>query len=435
MALRFDGVLDVVRSWVAQQPAGALSCPPQSGALGGAEIVFVRDLRGRVRVAVDWTRSTTKAQQPDWAALHQALEAFSPGNDVLVCFRDQLVKPREVFLHPDLRPLNPGQQNNCFVLERQLVGTDWLHRGPEMGETENFKRVTFFGLKGGVGRSTALAMLGLHLAELGKKVLVIDLDLESPGIGSLLLNGNALSQYGVVDWFVEDAVGKADSQLLTSMVVNGVEGIRVAPAFGTDTGGYLYKLSRSYLDGQSPTFETFTQRLRRMVESLEAQESPDFVLIDSRGGIHDRAAAVVTQMKALSLLFASDSRQTWDGYRLLFSHWKSHPDAAKTFRENLKMVHALSPGSIAESQASDQLMRQRSHQLFVDTIYENVAPGTDGFSFTTEDSDGPHFPLPIRWSDLAKGLDPVASPETAKDDQVKVLFKDFINGVTSLLGL
>lgn len=435
MPTRFDQVLQAVRTWASEQASPILERPQQSGQSGRASVVFVRDLRGRIRVVVDWTSKTAKPKDPDWTGLHNALGAFSPGLECLVCYRDGLQVPGEVFDHKDLRRLNPGGTDDLFVLERQLVGADWLHKAPTVPEDENYKRITFFGLKGGVGRSTALSMLALHLAEMGKKVLVIDLDLESPGIGSMLLQNNDFPQFGGVDWFVEDSVGQSDSQLLSGIVANGVAGVRVVPAFGAVTDGYLSKLSRAYIDGQSPHFESFTQRLRRFIESLEAQEKPDFTLIDSRGGIHDLAAAAVTQLGALALLFASDSRQTWDAYKLLFSHWTSHPEAIQTFRENLKMVHALSPGRVGASAASDKQMQQQSHQLFVNSVYDNVPAGGEGFSFSTDDTDGPHFPLPIRWSELAQGLDPAASPEMAGQPQVAVLFQDFIKGVTSLLGL
>jgi hypothetical protein len=39
------------------------------------------------------------------------------------------------------------------------------------------------------------------------------------------------------------------------------------------------------------------------------------VLLDSRAGIHDIAAIVITQLADLSLLFALDSSQTWNGYQ------------------------------------------------------------------------------------------------------------------------
>ena len=42
--------------------------------------------------------------------------------------------------------------------------------------------VTFYSYKGGVGRSMALANVGDALARAGLKVLMIDFDLEAPGL-------------------------------------------------------------------------------------------------------------------------------------------------------------------------------------------------------------------------------------------------------------
>ena len=44
---------------------------------------------------------------------------------------------------------------------------------------------TFYSLRGGVGRSTALAQTAHVLAELGLSVLCIDMDLEAPGLANL----------------------------------------------------------------------------------------------------------------------------------------------------------------------------------------------------------------------------------------------------------
>ncbi len=41
---------------------------------------------------------------------------------------------------------------------------------------------TFYSYKGGVGRSMALANVAALLARWGKKVLIVDWDLEAPGI-------------------------------------------------------------------------------------------------------------------------------------------------------------------------------------------------------------------------------------------------------------
>ena len=43
--------------------------------------------------------------------------------------------------------------------------------------------VTFYSYKGGVGRSMALANIAVLLAQRGMKVLMVDWDLEAPGLG------------------------------------------------------------------------------------------------------------------------------------------------------------------------------------------------------------------------------------------------------------
>jgi MinD-like ATPase involved in chromosome partitioning or flagellar assembly len=44
------------------------------------------------------------------------------------------------------------------------------------------KTITFYSYKGGVGRTLALANIAKRLSEFGKKVCLIDFDLEAPGL-------------------------------------------------------------------------------------------------------------------------------------------------------------------------------------------------------------------------------------------------------------
>src|SRR4051794_23443603 len=48
--------------------------------------------------------------------------------------------------------------------------------------------VTFYSFKGGVGRTLALANVGVVLAQGGHRVLVVDFDLEAPGLTRYLEN-------------------------------------------------------------------------------------------------------------------------------------------------------------------------------------------------------------------------------------------------------
>jgi MinD-like ATPase involved in chromosome partitioning or flagellar assembly len=192
----------------------------------------------------------------------------------------------------------------------------------------------FFGLKGGVGRSTALAVLAYQLAKIGKQVLLIDLDLESPGLSGMLLPPGMLADFGVVDWLVEDAVGQgpevARRMISASPLSENLRHeIRVAAAIGNGDLYYLDKLSRAYADVSVENRpRRFSERIERLVQTLEEQEQPDVVLIDSRAGMHDLAAVTIVELATTAFLFATNAASGWEGLRAIFTHWQSRPSVA-----------------------------------------------------------------------------------------------------------
>ena len=65
----------------------------------------------------------------------------------------------------------------------------------------------FYSFKGGVGRSTALAATASHLASNGDRVVVLDADLDAPGVASMLAgHGGATAPWGIVDYLLERRV-------------------------------------------------------------------------------------------------------------------------------------------------------------------------------------------------------------------------------------
>ncbi|RMH40429.1 MAG: ParA family protein, partial [Gammaproteobacteria bacterium] len=67
-----------------------------------------------------------------------------------------------------------------YVVERLLMGNEWatVRDVPCTKRTRCPERLVFFSVKGGVGRSTALAATAWYLAKKGKRVLVIDMDFQ-----------------------------------------------------------------------------------------------------------------------------------------------------------------------------------------------------------------------------------------------------------------
>ncbi|MDD5296217.1 MAG: AAA family ATPase [Rhodocyclaceae bacterium] len=386
----------------------------------------IRDVFGRIRLVVNCDADAYPAEaKARLGTLFEPLTAYaSPGPPL---FRDDFANPDQVFAsadwHTAIIELGPDAQgvpinHPLRLMDRQIVGQDWLRPGA-VTEAAHPPRIVFYGLKGGVGRSTALTMVAYGLARDGKRVLLLDLDLESPGLSGLLLPSERVADYGLIDWFVEDAVGQGDSLLgnlvTDSPLAEGTLGnIRVATAMGREESDYLSKLARAYADipsKQGP--QRFAVRLERIVTLLEQREAPDVVLIDSRAGLHDIAAVAITRLADMALLFATDSEQTWQGYRQLFSFWQRRPGVCKQVREKLNIVQALAPKSDREGRS--RRFRERAYELFADTLYDEV-PASDSdpseyFAPDLNDSSAPHFPIRVDWDEVFQEFDPRLRPE------------------------
>jgi hypothetical protein len=393
-----------------------------------SDLTLIRDIRGRIRVLLSGRREDFKGQAKELEALSRGLSeslgvyGFPPEHMVLFS-KDLAVETSRM----DKIPIVQDEDFTVFLLDRQITGQDWL-RETWKRSTVN-PRVTFFGIKGGVGRSTALIIWAWHLAKQGRRVLIFDLDLESPGASTTLLPLENLPDYGIVDWFVEDGVGQANlvetEMRAKSPLASSLPGeILVVPAFGSKTGDYMSKLSRCYSPDVDPE-EGWGRRTEKMVANIEEIEKPDVVILDSRAGIHDIAAAAVTRMDAQTFLFAVDSLQTWRAYAFLFQSWKNHPQV-RTLRERLQIVASMVP----ETGREEYIKRFREHawDLFRDHLYDDAAAeATDAFNFDVDDPDGPHYPLPVFWHRALQEFDPTgpsAEFEQKTVDEALAMFMD-----------
>ena len=204
--------------------------------------------------------------------------------------------------------------------------------------------------------------------------------------------------------------------------------VRVAPAYGSDPGEYLAKLGRVYMD----THEPWAMRLNRLVLRLEAAHKPSVVLLESRSGLHDIAAATVTDLHAQVLLFALDSDSHWADYTILFQHWQKQ-EVAAAIRERLSIVSALTPE--LDTEAYLQRFRERAWNLFRDHLYDDVLPSSDDsdpFSFDLPDDDAPHDPLAIHWT---RGLAAGASLRNLERTTMRQAYGSFLTRFDTLIAL
>ena len=379
--------------------------------------------------------------------------------------RDELFDAAAYWSDPSLIQLfkesDSGHALTLLLLERQDKERDWLTPANTIANLNRpTRRCVFFSVKGGVGRSSALTMLAITLAMRGKRVLVVDGDFESPGLSSSLLSiGDGQPEYGVVDWLTAQALG-ADAHSLARMALENavapsplnarlaLQGqVLVAPAYGSQTEAYVSKLARIYR--QSQDGKPYAQRLNEFLSTTETEHKIDITLFDCRAGIDDTAAAAITQLKAdVSFLFAVNTSQTWDSYRLLFKHLRRNPalfsndaiggndeEEEWDLRRSLRLVSALTPQEHGSYVGYFESLQQNAYETFSEIYDEDSGEDVRAFAPAPGDADAPHAALRIQWVEALRAFNPLTEPGQVTDALNQAAFADFLNHATLLVGV
>ena len=166
---------------------------------------------------------------------------------------------------------------------------------------------TFYSFKGGVGRSMALVNVAVELANRGRGVLVVDFDLEAPGLDTFDVTTPRDPVPGMVD-FVSEYMGSGQAP-------DAARFVSETPTDFGDAGGRLWIMP-------SGRHATYAQRFNQvdwgtlyaerdgylLFEDLKEQWrqaiNPDYVLIDSRTGHTDIGGICTRQLPdAVVILF------------------------------------------------------------------------------------------------------------------------------------
>ncbi|MEW7883587.1 tyrosine-protein kinase family protein, partial [Acinetobacter baumannii] len=199
-------------------------------------------------------------------------------------------------------------KNINYGLRRSL---DNLIDKPKETGTKNSNVITFYSYKGGVGRTTSLALLARYYSETGKKVFIIDCDFEAPG----LLNFFSVKQFsnpknGVVEYINDKKFDNSieldeDYYYQIANQYSGEGTIYMMPAgniFSYEKNSYLEGLSR--LDTFGPS--VFHQDMEFLINDIQEKLNPDVILIDSRTGFNNVFGALTKLSNHIVALFGDD---------------------------------------------------------------------------------------------------------------------------------
>jgi len=245
--------------------------------------------------------------------------------------------------------------------------------------------ITFYSYKGGTGRTMALANISVLLNQWGYKVLIVDWDLEAPGLEYYFIQQfedfDKIRQHnGLVD-LLTDAANNPDintdknnhldwSELIVNInIPNSRNPISLIKA-GKRDDNYFKKVKN--LD-----FKTFYSDKNggEFIESLrnEWKQNFDFILIDSRTGITDIAGICTIYLPDILVLLFTATRQAFSGILNV-------AEKASLAQQNLH-IERLNLVSIPIPSKFDQKEEFKEGQKWLDyfaeslnDVYENWLP-------------------------------------------------------------
>lgn len=328
------------------------------------------------------------------------------------------------------------------LLERRIVGQDWL-QPPRDPIADVPPIVVFASHKGGVGRSTALAVSAAAFSQAGRDVLVLDLDLEAPGLGDILLT--ELPQWGNLDFFIEDGVSELDDRFFDELIGTSALASRglvhVAPAVGVMSAEYpqnvLGKIGRAYLERVQPdgSVETFLNRTRRLVQRLAARNRYDVIFVDARAGLNEATAGAILGLGGEVLLFGVDTPQTFSGYAYFLAHLaRFRPEVSTEFdwRYRLRLVHAKAQAN-PEAQTR---FRTEAFELFSKHLYDvEVAMEAEAFNFDYDEAGAPHFAWAILNDSNFAEFNPIARQDQLSEYVYDRTFGTFVRALADRIGV
>jgi cellulose biosynthesis protein BcsQ len=265
--------------------------------------------------------------------------------------------------------------------------------------------VAFYSFKGGVGRTTALASFAVQRARKGQRVVVLDLDLDAPGVG-LFLDPGTLSEpatWGVVDYLLEAPLLKQVDlkdyyHVCAREAVTGAGEILVFPSGRMETD-YLSTLARLDLE---PPHHGNEHPLLRLLQQVREELIPDWILLDCRAGLSEASGLALSGLAHLTVLLGTTSDQSWAGLRLVLNRLGADRVRKSKPQSECLIVQAMVPyydplvGQNAKEQFADRAADEFERSYYAE---DPADPDEDAYWYVRDmnTDDAPHMPVVISY--------------------------------------
>ncbi|MBU1211034.1 MAG: hypothetical protein KJ587_07150 [Alphaproteobacteria bacterium] len=406
--------------------------------------VFLRDSTGRLAFICASETASDELRKQYAMTLRDRLASYARADRPIAFKGDPGVD--EILSDPARLPVRVGSFD-CQLIDRRIVGTGWL--GSPKSQSTRPPRVVFSSIKGGVGRSSALVIAAADLARNNKNVLVVDLDLEAPGLGDLLLSPDRMPKLGVIDFLVENGIGGVPDSLLNDFIgistLTSASGGRVdvIPALGgqssENAANVLPKLARAMVEDftEDGGLVPVSEQIATMISSFIAKNSYDIVLIDSRAGLAEISAPSIISLGATVLLFGTTQLQTVRGYRALLATLGqlARRDRARGFNADWRLSLKAVVAKTTLQEETLAAHRDALYDVFAEELYDEDSNSLDDINFNIDDREAPHWPLVIPFNSAFIQFDPLRDPSHLTSAFYEQTFQPFLSGLYALLNL
>lgn len=273
---------------------------------------------------------------------------------------------------------------------------------------------TFYSLRGGVGRSTALAYTAHILASQGKKVICVDMDLEAPGLTALFDKEKDIEKgMGLIHLLMAFDQGEKPDVANHLLRISEEYDLYCLPA-GIMSADYARQLR--FIDPESWYREEHNP-LRELMDYLsnDLPFTPDVILLDARTGITQLSGPLLFDLSDISIIVFFPHPQAELGtktlVRALLATKTRRIVNKKSFTPEIRFLVSPVPASKAP-----EVVRRYEHRA-IDWISDWIAPWKNSATEHSDivESDITHF---IAYREVI-----AASDRVLPDDDIRRSFE------------
>lgn len=305
------------------------------------------------------------------------------------------------------------------------------HEGGEEEQEAGSKIISFYSYKGGVGRTVALIQTAYNLAAAGKRVLLLDLDIEAPSLHNIfreqVTDPYSGIQYGIVEYLYRTVVEYKENEALDGIFcqipMENIAGeLFLIPAVKEIDKNYIYQIDRlqTQMVQERNIFE-------KIFEYVSHALNLDLIMIDTRAGFNPWGALSLLSLSDQVIFLAYPNQENIEGLNAAFQ--MVHNTGKKKSAIVMSKVVATDEGRQKAEKLFAELETMQKEML---PIYYKQEMALSSYPIRTEGIQNPYSILSDYIVDSEKAADNRILLKNGKKEE---LLKEVFQPVKQLIKL